>query len=72
MNFTVVGVDLTDPLAYNAHRDTWVSLADWESGSTWIRFSPYLETDSPYIDPVDGSIGYNEWHGKWVTIEPAK
>jgi hypothetical protein len=72
MNFTVVGVDLTDPLAYNGHRDTWVTLEDWRSGSTWIKFAAYLETDSPYIDPVDGQIGYNEWYGKWVTIEPAK
>jgi hypothetical protein len=71
-NFTVVGVDLTDPLAYNAHRDTWVSLADWQSGSTWIQFSPYLQTDSPYVDPVDANIGYNEWYRKWVTIEPTK
>jgi Fibronectin type III domain len=72
MNFTIVGVDLTDPLAYNAHRDLWLTLADWRAGSTWVRFSPYLQTDSPYTDPVDGKVGYDEWYGNWVIIDPVK
>jgi hypothetical protein len=71
-NFTIVGVDLTDPLRSSGHRDTWITIADWSSGATWIRFSQYLETDSPYADPIDGQIGKSEWYGKWVIIDPVK
>jgi hypothetical protein len=71
-NFTIVGVDMTDPLAYNARRDAWVTLADWQSGSTWVRFSAYLQTDSPYKDPVDAHVAYDEWYGKWVIIDPVE
>jgi len=72
MNFTIVGVDITDPYAWAARRDSWVTLADWRSGGTWVRFSPYLESDSPYRDPIDSKIGYDEWYGKWVIIDPVK
>ena len=72
LNFTIVGVDFTDPFQSNAHRDTWLTLDDWENGGTWVRFLPYLETDSPYTDPVDGQIAYNEWYGKWVIIDPTR
>ena len=71
-NFTIVGVDLTDPLQSVGYRDTWITIADWSSGGTWIRFSQYLETDSPYADPIDGQIGKSEWYGKWVIIDPVK
>ena len=71
-NFTIVGVDVTDPWQSAGHRDYWVSLADLRSGGTWVRFSPYEETDSPYTDPIDGHVGYDEWHGKWVIIDPVK
>jgi len=71
-NFTIVGVDLTDPLQSVGYRDAWITIADWSSGGTWIRFSQYLETDSPYADPIDGQIGKSEWYGKWVIIDPVK
>ena len=71
-NFTIVGVDVTDPWQSAGHRDSWVTLADWQTGGTWVRFSPYLETDSPYVDPIDGNVGYDEWYGKWVIIDPVK
>ncbi len=71
-NFTIVGVDLTDPYQAAGHRDTWVTLSDWRSGDSWIQFSPYLETDSPYQDPIDGQVGTSEWYGKWVIIDPVK
>jgi hypothetical protein len=69
-NFTIVGVDLTDPLQSAGYRDTWVYVTDWRSGPYGIQFAPYLETDSPYQDPVDGQIGTTEWYGKWVVIDP--
>jgi hypothetical protein len=71
-NFAIIGIDLTDPLQSAGRRDTWVTYADWRSGGTWVKFSPYMETDSPYSDTVDGRIGYDEWHGKWVIIDPVK
>jgi hypothetical protein len=71
-NFTIVGVDVTDPWQSAGHRDSWVTLADLSSGGTWVRFSPYLETDSPYRDPIDGQIGHDEWYGKWVIIDPVR
>ena len=70
--FSIVGVDLTDPYQAAGHRDTWVTLSDWRSGDSWIQFSPYLETDSPYQDPIDGQVGTSEWYGKWVIIDPVK
>jgi hypothetical protein len=69
-NFTIMGVDLTDTLQSAGYRDTWVYVADWRSGSASIQFSPYLETDSPYQDPIDGQVGTTEWYGKWVVIDP--
>jgi len=71
-NFNIVGVDLSDPYEQNGHRDLWVTLSEWEDGSAWIQFYPYMQTDSPYRDPIDGQIGYDEWYGKWVIIEPVK
>ncbi len=72
MAFTVIGVNLTDPYQSSGHRDTWVTRSQWQSGTTWLRFSPYLETDSPYRDPIDGQVGYDEWYGKWVILDPVR
>ena len=69
-NFTIVGVDVTDPLQSAGYRDTWVYLMDWRSGAYEIQFAPYLETDSPYQDPIDGQVGTTEWYGRWVIIDP--
>jgi hypothetical protein len=71
-DFSIVGVDLTDPLKSSGRRDTWIPYADWRSGDSWVQFGSYLETDSPYRDPIDGQIGYDEWYGHWVIIDPVK
>ena len=71
-NFTIVGVDLTDPLESSGRRDTWIPYADWRSGDSWVQFGAYFETDSPYGDPIDGRIGYDEWYGRWVIIDPVE
>jgi len=70
MNFTIVGVDITDPLKSEGRRDAWVTASDWENGTAWVAFSPYMETDSPYTDPIDGHVAHDEWYGKWVIIDP--
>jgi hypothetical protein len=70
--FAVVGVYLTDPLRSNGHRDTFISYSSWRSGGTWVRFSAYTQTDSPYVDPIDGRVGRSEWYGKWVLIDPVR
>ena len=69
-DFSIVGVDLTDPLESVGYRDAWISLAEWRSGASWIQFSRYQEDDSPYQDPIDGQVGNDEWYGKWVIIDP--
>ncbi len=69
-DFTVIAVNLTDPLRSNGHRDTWVTIAQWQAGDAWVRFSPYRETDSPYVDPIDGQAGRSEWYGRWVLVAP--
>jgi hypothetical protein len=71
-DFSIVGVDLTDPLQSVGYRDTWIAIADWRSGGSWVRFSQYLQGDSPYQDPIDGQIGNDEWDGMWVIIDPVK
>jgi hypothetical protein len=72
MDFTIVGVELTDPLQSADRRNSWVSLATWRSGGPTIQFTAYTETDSPYQDPIDGQVGTTEWYGKWVILEPVK
>jgi hypothetical protein len=68
-DYTIVGVYITDSLQSAAMRDAYVPLATWQSGATAVRFTPYLETDSPYQDPIDGQVGRTEWYGKWVIID---
>jgi hypothetical protein len=70
--FTVVGVYVTDPLQSMAMRDTYVPIATWRSGASTVRFSAYMETDSPYTDSIDGEVGRTEWYGKWVIIDPVR
>ncbi len=80
-DFTVEGIYLTDPLLGKSfinhggirevtgiRPNTWVTLARWKSGSDPVRFTEYLQTDSPYRDPIDGQIGRAEWSGKWVVV----
>jgi hypothetical protein len=71
-DFTVVGVYVTDPLRSDAMRNTWLSSRNWQSGPTDLRFTPYLETDSPFVDRIDGRIGKTEWYGKWVIIDAVR
>jgi outer membrane biosynthesis protein TonB len=71
-DFSIIGVNLTDPYQAVAHRDFWLTYADWRSGGTWLRFSPYTESDSPYADPIDGHVGTDEWYGHWVLIVPVR
>jgi hypothetical protein len=70
--FTIVGVYITDPLKSAAMRDFYVPLATWRSGVFTVRFSAYTETDSPYVDPIDGNVGTTEWYDKWVIIDPVR
>jgi hypothetical protein len=69
-NFTIQGVYLTDPLRRVAMRDAWIPLDDWRSGAEAVRFSRYLQNDSPYRDGLDGNVGTSEWYGKWVIVSP--
>ena len=71
-DYTIVGVYITDSLKSAAMRDTYVTLATWQSGADAVRFVPYLETDSPYQDPIDGQVGRTEWYGKWVIIDAVR
>ena len=71
-DFTILGVYVTDPLRLAALRDTWVSLEDWRSGATTVRFAPYLQADSPYRDGIDGAVGTAEWYGKWVIVNAVR
>jgi putative cell wall-binding protein len=67
-NFTVNGVWLTDPWEPNGHQNAFVWLSWLQSGPTAVRFTPYLETDSPYRDPIDGQVGIEEWLGRYVIL----
>jgi putative cell wall-binding protein len=68
LNFTVAGVYLTDPWQPNGHRNYFVSNASLAAGSKWVRFGVYLETDSIFLDPIDGRIGRDEWYGRYVIV----
>lgn len=71
-DFTIQGVYITDPLHSDGYRDAYVSLATWQSGNLQVRFQAYRQTDSPYRDPITGTIGRNVWYGKWVIIAPVR
>jgi hypothetical protein len=72
LDFTVLGVYLTDPWRSGRYRDEYVTYARWQWGFGWLRFNEYRQTDSPYRDPIDGRIGRAEWYGKWVIVEPVR
>ena len=69
-DFTITGIYLTDPLAADGYRDTYVTLATWKSGAKHVKFTPYAMTNSPYVDKVDGKQGNAEWDGNWVIVAP--
>jgi hypothetical protein len=70
--FTIQGVYVTDPLQTAVMRDYYVPMATWRLGISAVRFSAYMETDSPYTDSIDGQVGRTEWYGKWVIIDPVR
>jgi hypothetical protein len=72
MNFSVLGIFLTDPWHGANHRNYYVDYSKWQSGTYWVRFSPFLNTDTHSRDPIDGQIGMDEWYGKWVIVAPVK
>jgi hypothetical protein len=74
-DFTVDAVYLSDPLK----ADGWVNAkVAYETLRTTsnpkLRFSPYLETDSPYDDKYTAGVvpAKSEWHGHWVIIAPLR
>jgi hypothetical protein len=67
-NFIVNGVWLTDPWEPNGHQNAFVWLSWLQSGPASVRFTPYLETDSPYRDAIDGQVGIEEWLGRYVIL----
>jgi hypothetical protein len=67
-NFTVNGVWLTDPWEPNGHQNAFVWHSWLQSGPASVRFTPYLETDSPYRDAIDGQVGIEEWLGRYVIL----
>jgi hypothetical protein len=69
-NFSIVGVYVTDPLQNTGRRDSWTTYANWVSGGSWVKFAPYVESDSPDTDHVDGQVGTTEWYGHWVALMP--
>jgi hypothetical protein len=70
MDFSIVGVYLSDPLRERKIDDKLISYADWKSGDIVLRFAPYLQGDSIYRDPIDGQVGRKEWWQKYVIIAP--
>jgi putative cell wall-binding protein len=68
-DFTINGVWLTDPWQPSGRQDAYVQLPWLQSAASgFLRFGPYLETDSPGTDPIDGKVGKDEWYGKYVIV----
>ena len=56
----------------DGYRNVAISSATWQSGSSHLAFRPYTQTDSPYVDPIDGQVGRTEWYGRWVLVLPVR
>jgi hypothetical protein len=69
-NFEILGVYLSDPLKSDGYLNAYIPLATWSGGAKHIRFTPYLMTNSPYVDSLDHQQGNAEWDGKWVIVAP--
>jgi hypothetical protein len=69
-HYTILGVYLTDPLEGDRTTNVFLTYSTWESGPGYLRFWPYWDETSPYVDPIDGSVGDREWRGKWVIVNP--
>jgi hypothetical protein len=70
--FTIQGAYLTDPPLTAVMRGYYVPMATWRSGISAVRFSAYTESDSRYVDGIDGHVGTAEWYGTWVIIDPVR
>ena len=74
-DFSVAALYLTDPLSSQGIVNARLAYATLKSSSNpKVRFSPYLETDSPYDDPYTSGIkpARDEWYGKWVQVQPIR
>jgi hypothetical protein len=69
-NFQILGVYLSDPMKSDGYLNAYIPLATWSGGAKHIRFTPYLMTNSPYVDSLDHQQGNAEWDGKWVIVAP--
>jgi hypothetical protein len=69
-NFKINGIYMTDPLMERHHLDYYVTFQQWKSGPLEVRFAPYLQTDSVYMDPIDHKVGKRVWLNKFVIIGP--
>jgi hypothetical protein len=72
LNFTIVGVYITDPLRSDGYRNAFISNKVWQNGDYRVRFRMYLHTDNPYRDRIGGKTGNAEWYRKWVIVVPVK
>jgi hypothetical protein len=73
LDFTILGVYLTDPNRSGHRSDSWISYTAWRTGPFRVQFFPYEQADSPRRDKVDGRVAaWREWLGKWVIIAPVK
>jgi hypothetical protein len=74
-DFTIAAVYLTDPLRSQAMVNARITYSALKSSpNAKLRFTPYLETDSPYDDPYTSGTkpAKDEWYGKWVTVQPIR
>ncbi len=71
-DYTILGIFLTDPLGSDQIGNVLLSYADWANGPLYLRFSPYWQNESPFVDGLDGQVGDREWRGRWVIIQPVK
>ena len=74
-DFSVAALYLTDPLSSQGMVNARLSYATLKSSANpKVRFTPYLETDSPYDDPYTAGVkpARDEWYGRWVTVQPIR
>ncbi len=72
--FTVVSINLTDPLKRDALRNVRLTYSQLASGSLKYRFRRYRQTDSPKDDPyMPGIVAADRgWYNRWVIVAPVR
>lgn len=73
--FTVGGLYLSDPLRRHGWMNVPVSVGRLAAGTNWrIRFTPYVQRDSIYHDPLVPGIrrAWREWYGLYTLILPIR